>query len=118
MKKNPQLDDEPLERPTREYVDAQIKEYVLGERQELQDVDESDLPDWASMDDELLQITLVHEYQGNKIEETFSFRYYQNPDPRSNYGKFLSEYGTPEEGKVVTLAYNKESEPEIDVGDQ
>lgn len=115
---NPDLNsDQVVDLPKQEYVEAEIVNVVLGTREELQDVDEDDLPDWASLDDQLIQLELEHEYEGNTVSEIISMKYYENPDPRSNYGQFLSEYGSPKAGTTVTLDYDSNSDCEIEIAE-
>lgn len=115
METNPELDDDVAERPEDKVVDAEITEVRKGTREELHDITEEDLPDWASMDDVLLELDVEHEYDGNTISETLSMQYYENPDPRSNYGAYLKKYGSPRAGTTVKLDYDGDQNASIRV---
>lgn len=113
MQQNPDLNDDVTDIPEQETIRMEVKEWFTGQRDEIYDIPEDEELKYGERDDKMLQIVLEATYNGNTITHQETFRYYQNPDPRSSYGAFLRRYGQLEEGKEVNVDFDSSSDGSI-----
>ena len=107
------IDLDVQDRPERTTKSAEITAIRTGARQEFYDPEDDGEYKYGSASDPMIQIVLEYEHDGAELEETQVFRYYDNPDPRSNLGKFVKRYGAPEKGLEVNIDFDENGQGSI-----
>lgn len=116
MKQNPELDNNVVERPRNEVTEGTIEAVRLGTIKELWEYEdeEEDLPEWANLDDQRLQIDIEVEYGDKTFVVTDDIAYYDEPTDGTAFGKFIQRYdGTPEQGMSVDVNFDEDGNGSI-----
>lgn len=105
----PTFDDvEVTEIPKNDQKDAKVVRVEKGTIRELWDVKDDSNFEYGSIDDVIVQITAIVEYNGKEIEVQDNFRFYEQPTDRTDFGKYLQRYGKPKKGQEVTFDFDKD----------
>lgn len=101
------LDYEVADRPEKETKKGEVVAIRTGARQEFYEPNEDGEYRYGDASDPMLQIVAEYEHDGATLQETFTFRDYDSPDPRSNLGKYVKRYGSPEKGQEVNIDFDE-----------
>lgn len=93
--------------------DCEVTAVRRGTREDFYpETEEADL-EYGSMDDEMVQIEVEVDHEGETIPVTDDMRFYENLTDRTHLGRYVQKYGAPEKGQSVTVEFDEEGNGSI-----
>lgn len=115
MESNPNLGDiDVTEYPENVTTDdATIVEVLKGTRAEIYDLEDDEEPKYGNRDDEFLRLEIEAVVDGEEFTVYHDMAYYDSPSNRSDLGKFVNRYGTPEPAMDVTVDFDEDGNSKV-----
>lgn len=115
MEQNPDLDDLNVsERPKDDIKEGEVVNVVKGTRRAIfEPEDDSSELEYGSWDDELLQLEIEVEHEGDTFPVYDTIRFYQNPSDRTALGQYINKYGAPTPEQEIKVDFDDDGNAQV-----